>query len=269
MENIKCYFCKKEMKNNYCESCETMLFIIKNDNCKTFNSLLDYTYKMITTNSKINKEVLSLGLQLNNVELKNKRNSNIEQKKMFSDIHIIFNNGRYFYFIKKSFNLTNNYKDTYQYIFANYVLTNKELEVIKGTDICLPTIIDRSKELTMFIEIDFIFEELFALFINFNEKYLTPYDINLLDNNEKKELIKQIKIQESEFFGQSKIKENERYHYVLKNINTNNDLNVVLKSIDILINSNYDWYKNRMDLFKEKNKIIFERALIKKQVNDF
>ena len=262
MKYIYCIFCKSTLiKNNKCKNCNAFIFKTKKiNNNKDIISSDKYNifFNLLKNNTKIDDNILILLIELNLIG-----------KIMTAFIDFDKNDNPIFYIENKSsFHINYNYKESKEYVFVEYLIKNPEFK--KSTiDKRIKFIKkDKDKDIVLIFNIyrDFDKSEI-SIYFDFNRDYVYPYDLNLLNSEEKKELNKNI---ENKLFINNQscyIYENYGKIYSEEIIFNFNNINYHILSERI--NQYYEKINQVLTLIKEDNKKFFERSLLELELKNF
>lgn len=276
--NINCPNCNStNIENNICGHCEYHVFVLHNDtnlNKKEsdYNSLAQFLFEKTNLKPFIIKNIIKLDL----LHL-------FPNYKFYQDI-----------FDNKIFSLPNlyiypdNYKKTIEFFFASFNFYNKEykLTIVDNyySDVYVLSSIIKDKHIFIDRSYDFERQEyILSVYTQYIENDSIPYDIDLLNKIENNALYSKLDFQleeiQSNFFpfcDDLKLSStvfcssiNSCFLSTQIDIDFNKDIFLMHKDLDLKIQSFLDNVDKLMNHYKEKNKLIFQRALTEIQINNF
>lgn len=200
--------------------------------------------------------------------------NNLIELDLFSEIanvHVSFNKGILTYTLNEQPKLIEDYKNSLPYIFACYPLFDNSFKIknIKR-DYLLS---NENKECNIMLELCHVYSE-YNIYIQleFKEEFLIPYSTDLLNNKEKNnlnnELLKQKNILEYEY-GLIQIQKVLYFEMKLDILYSKKDYEYINLEIKKEINKVHKEYIDKINKFKNENKIFFNRALLKLEVDNF
>lgn len=165
--------------------------------------------------------------------------------------------------IPENVELENDYEKEMHYIFANFLKINSNYNMSIKDNGNNNVIYLSNKDILLYLTKTY--DPQILCFIEFNNDDCIPYDINLLNNNEKIDLKKNF----SSYISECKTIEGKKYLAKKININHEEDLNIIYQKIEKQIKYFYSELNNiKMQLF-EDNKKYFERSLLELELKEF
>lgn len=275
---INCPNCNsKHIENNICSDCKYHVFVLHNDtnlNKKEsdYNSLANFLFEKTNLKPFIIKNIIKLDL----LHL-------FPNYKFYQDI-----------FDNKIVSLPNfyiypeNYKKTIEFFFASFNFYNKEYKLTTVDNYYSGVYVFSSiiKDKHIFIDRSYDYAKqkyILSIYTQYIENNSIPYDIDLLNKSENDVLYSKLNFQlediQSNFFPfcddlklSSTVFCSGIHSCFLStqiDIDFNKDIFLIHKDLDIQIQSFLDNVDKLMNHYKEKNKLIFQRALTEIQINNF
>lgn len=186
--------------------------------------------------------------------------------------NLFFDTTTKIYSIPFSLTLKNNYQNSLQYIFASYPTINNDYHVPHEY-------LNKFQELFLFNNKDkdvmlslSCFENgniFFDILLEYDEYNNIPYDIDLLNDSEKQELIDELEEQKYYFDAEIINSDGIRYYSLTINLYLDQSLQTIYLDINKQIKNTIEKYRKHTQLLKEENKRFFERALLEIEMKEF
>lgn len=200
--------------------------------------------------------------------------NNLIELDLFSEIsnvQVSFNEGNLIYKLNDQPKLIDDYENSLPYIFSSYPLFDNSFKIknIKRDYLLL----NENKECNIMLELCHVYSE-YNIYIQleFKEEFLIPYSMDLLNKDEKynlnNEILKQKNILEYEY-GLIQIQKVLYFEIKLDILYSKKNSVYISTEIQKQINNVYKEYMNKLNKFKNENKIFFNRGLLKLEVDNF
>lgn len=188
-----------------------------------------------------------------------------------SNVQVSFNEGNLIYTLNDQPKLIDDYENSLPYIFSSYPLFDNSFKIknIKRDYLLL----NENKECNIMLELCNVYSE-YNIYIQleFKEEFLIPYSTDLLNKDEKynlnNEILKQKNILEYEY-GLIQIQKVLYFEIKLDILYSKKNSVYISTEIQKKTNNVYKEYMSKLNKFKNENKIFFNRALLKLEVDNF
>lgn len=220
-----------------------------------YDYLLNYLQSILT----IDKKIIHNLIELNKLHY------------VANNIKIVKDNNKDLYIIGRNCSLRENYEKQKSYILAYYLLVDNNFEIKKdyeGTYNQENYLLNKNNKFNMLIKEHKELNRI-ALLIELEENVLIPYNIDILNENEREQLMHTIILQKSYLYDDLGRISGKYYALFFINIIKEKSLIQNINSMNNQIRYTYLDFSEKVNKYREDNKLIFERALTEIQIGNF
>lgn len=264
--SFECPECESHVVNNICSVCEYQTFIIPIDviqrkNDPDYLALVEYLVKKTNINEEVIHNLIAFDHLFIISDIKIRTDHSINQMSISVPEHI--NNTKY--------------KEHPFLIFANFSLYNTNFSV-KHFDLeqgeIIPIFNNNLSRKKQFIELRTqpFKKPKIGISLQYILKDTIPYSTSLLNQEEEEELKSDIEEQISEYdivSWSEHDEENNSFFEKTVEVDWTQEQNIILQNIQSAIDKFQDEVDSIIEELKERNKSIFERALLEQQMKTF
>lgn len=238
---------------------ETKYIYVNKVNNDEYISNYDYLLNYLESVLQVDKKIIHNLLEIN------------EMYTVLIGIKIVRSTEYDLYVISDNCSFKSNYEKEKSYILANYLLIDNNFEIKKdyeGTYNQENYLFCKKNRFHMSIKENKEFNTL-ELLIQLENDLLIPYDIDILNEDEKYKLKYTIMLQKSDLYEGLIKKDGNSYASFLIQIIKEKKLIENIKSMHSQINSIYSDFETKFNKYTEDNKLFFQRALTEIQLRNF